>query len=406
MNAAVQMLLLMPRLSRYSPSELGRLPDPAARMSPAAALERAMNSLERNSIPSQGLDPWGRQASGPSYPEDDIRAPSDSPLSVGSSSKRPGVLLQSQSLAGDASSYEVRAASQAAMLLDLEISRCRAEALGNFAAGLSAGTLLPVGSVEFVREAMRHAGVAEPRFETYPRALHPYMLRTFQKATAADLGKLRTDTFVKPVDDVKRFNGLVLPRSGGADRTAAMDEHDREQLVAIAQLAQLAPSTPVWLVEPVAFQSEWRFYFSGAGELLASARYDDGADEAKAPDPLVVRRMGLAYAEAQSTSAQARTDAPASPFALDIGVLDSTPASPNDPRAGLTALIEANGCWALGYYSWAETPEGKRWPAVDYLQFLRDGWQAILGRPQAPTLAEQPQADDPDTSEASAAPRP
>src|SRR3546814_4145004 len=67
-------------------------------------------------------------------------------------------------------SFETRALQTLAYQRDIETFRASLENLPLYADHLRAGAL-PVGSVEFVREAMRLADIIEPEVMTYPDAL-------------------------------------------------------------------------------------------------------------------------------------------------------------------------------------------------------------------------------------------
>lgn len=76
-------------------------------------------------------------------------------------------------------SAEGRAVSQAALMRDIAMRTCSLEQLQvvDLAAALREGAALPVGSVQFLREAMRVAGLTEPPNMSYPRRLVPLLGR-------------------------------------------------------------------------------------------------------------------------------------------------------------------------------------------------------------------------------------
>ena len=244
-------------------------------------------------------------------------------------------------------SIEVRQVSQAAMLLDIPVSRVAVEGLGAHAVALAAGAL-PVGSVEFVREAMRLAGIAEPEPMSYPVELDHLLRRRLDLTTVE---RVRGTKFVKPVR-TKLFTGFVW--HSGADG-ATYSEHDREQLVAVRALA---PTTQLWAADPVKFLCEWRYYVC-QGKVIGAARYDpDGDDNAPAPDGAVLQEAIQRLSDS--------TAAPAA-YGLDLGVLST----------GETALVEVNDAWALGLY-------GRSLDSKDYLQLLTTRWrQVVAGKPEA-----------------------
>lgn len=245
-------------------------------------------------------------------------------------------------------SAEVRAVVHAALLGSIPVLRVQAGAIADHARALSSRSALPVGSVEYLAEAMRVAGIRAPEPVSYPPALS-WMLR--RVVSRHPVGALRAawaargPAFVKPVQ-TKLFTGFVVD-PGRVD--ADYSEHDREQLRALASLPE---HCEVWVSEPVAWLSEWRYYVLD-GTILGVARYDpEGADDAPAPDAEVVR---------QAVQAMAATDGGGlRSFGLDIGVLAD----------GRTALVECNDAWALGLYGRSVEPR-------QYLQMLWARWQQL-----------------------------
>lgn len=239
------------------------------------------------------------------------------------------------------SSYEVRACLAAAATMAapaLEVVRRTAEMLVRDAEELATGEAVPVGSVEFVREAMRLAGIEEPSNISYPEALRKYL--------AGDVRQLRAGSvlgrhFIKPVR-TKLFTGFVFD---SMQDPAELDEHDREQHAAFLALP---PDELVWVADPVVFAGEWRYYVRGR-RVIGRARYDpDGADVVAEPQAGVVERV--------------LADLPFDhPCALDFGVLDD----------GRTVLVEVNDAWAIGLY-------GEAMPAADYLDYLLDRWRRLV----------------------------
>lgn len=60
------------------------------------------------------------------------------------------------------STFETRAALNACLLLDVPTQRVDLKDLDAHKEALSQGDTLPMGSVEYVQQAMRLAGIAEP----------------------------------------------------------------------------------------------------------------------------------------------------------------------------------------------------------------------------------------------------
>lgn len=245
------------------------------------------------------------------------------------------VILQTQP------TCETRAIRAASMLLDhLVVLNSSFENLEFHAQHLRNGAL-PVGSVEFLREAMRVAGINEPQFSCYPAKSKQYWRRNIESTT---VDKAKTGSFVKPVK-TKLFSGFVLDHQIPHCDSYAVD-CDSYFMEQFAVFSKLPHETPIWTSDPVSWKSEWRYYVAH-GEIVGHARYDDGAEDADMPDLWVVRRC---IADLQIKH----------PYALDMGVL----------ATGQTALVEVNDAWAIGLYSKALSP-------IDYLYFLRSRWRGF-----------------------------
>lgn len=248
------------------------------------------------------------------------------------------IILQSPS------THETRVIHTASMLLDhIQVFNSNLDSLNQFARHLQDGAL-PVGSVEFVRKAMQIAGISEPQFSCYPGNSKKYWRRNIELSTVGQLGESidnQVARFIKPVK-TKLFSGFILDTS--QDLTAS-GAYAREQMEILATLSK---NEPIWVSDPVEWQSEWRYYVAH-GEIIGSARYDDGDESAAKPDLWVVQRCIADLALAQ-------------PYALDMGVLAS----------GQTALVEVNDAWAIGLY-------GKAMESKNYLYFLRSRWRELFG---------------------------
>jgi hypothetical protein len=235
-------------------------------------------------------------------------------------------------------SAEIRTVLHAALLEDLPVVSSPISSLALHAEALRDGRMFPVGSVAFLREAMRVSGIPEPPSISYPPALASYLRRTVTRGT---LASLTGTVFVKPLR-VKLFTGFVCD---GRDGPAEDLLHDHQQF---AVLVTLPAETEVWIAEPVKWVSEVRYYVLD-GVIVGHGRYDGGPDDAVLPDEWVVTAMVHAFA-----------DAPAS-YALDVGVLDN----------GETALVEANDGWALGYYRGSLQVR-------DYARLLESRWRQLV----------------------------
>lgn len=236
-------------------------------------------------------------------------------------------------------SAEVRAIRSAAMLHDdLVVTNASFDGLGQHEDLLLQGAV-PVGSVEYVREGMRLAGIREPANLSYPSGCESYLLRSVWRTPAADALAMKQTRFIKPTD-TKGFTGFVLGSAG-----LPLSEHDMEQLSA---LQALDAATPVWVSDPVVWVSEFRYYIS-QGSILGYARYDQGDDDdVPEPDMAIVARC-------------IRDLAIEHPYALDMGVLAS----------GQTALVEVNDAFAIGLYQGALKP-------LQYAEFLANRWAFLV----------------------------
>ncbi|WP_137917198.1 ATP-grasp domain-containing protein [Hydrogenophaga sp. 2FB] len=206
---------------------------------------------------------------------------------------------------------------------------------------LRAGAM-PVGSVEFVRLAMKLAGIKEPQNLSYPPGSARFLGRWLQVHGIGEALASTEPIFIKPLT-TKMFNGFVYQPLAPSH---LLSEHDQEQLTVARGLK---PETLVYVSPQVQFLSEWRFYIQG-GTVVGQARYDaDGRDDAPEPDFFVVLDCIQSLAIDH-------------PYALDMGVLAD----------GTTALIETNDFWALGFYRGAMKPK-------QYLDCLVDRWKSLVG---------------------------
>lgn len=197
---------------------------------------------------------------------------------------------------------------------------------------------MPVGSVEYVYEAMRLAGVKPPENMSYPDGCQPYLHRDIKQRPA---GEVIGRWFVKPLQ-TKAFTGFVFDTM---DDPSTLSDHDREQHAAFSDMPADAL---VWVAEPVQWLSEWRYYVHG-GKIVGEGRYDPtGEDDAPMPDLAVVNACIHDMAVPHN-------------YALDFGVLST----------GETAMVEANDAWAIGLY-------GREMPNHLYFEFLRARWTDLL----------------------------
>lgn len=237
------------------------------------------------------------------------------------------------------SSMETSAVRLACLMTgDTRAINCSFEQLQQYAGALSAGSALPVGTVEFVRRAMVLAGIAEPTNLSYAPGCEPFLGRRICQRRASEVS---TRQFIKPIT-TKAFTGFVFDPSVPDEERC---EHDREQLTAFRRLD---PDQLVWSSEVVQFVSEWRYYVLD-GDVIGQARYDDYENE-QAPSPKIpvvercIRALKLDH-----------------PYALDFGVTVE----------GRTCLVEVNDAWAIGLYR-------RTMPNELYLRFLRTRWNHLL----------------------------
>lgn len=203
---------------------------------------------------------------------------------------------------------------------------------------LRSGLCLPVGTVEFVRSAMKASGITEPENISYPEGAQRFLGRQIRRTKA---GQVLGRYFVKPLT-TKAFTGFVF------DTMADRGDYSPSDLESLDAFMATPADAPVWISEPVKFLSEWRYYVQH-GKIIGSARYDPtGAEDAPTPDLNVVmdciRATGLRH-----------------PIAVDFGVLNG----------GETALVEVNDAWSIGLYQKALSP-------IAYLNFLHARWQLLV----------------------------
>ena len=255
-----------------------------------------------------------------------------------------------QVLLQDISTYETRTISQACMLSDIKVHRTSLgmlQTLFDFKTELLRGDLMPVGSVEFVRECFSIMDIESPGWSSYPDELEEFLHRKLKVRSAPYIRimytsqAIETPVFIKPAYQVKLFNGFVFyPTKKRED----YDEHDQEQWDIVMSADN---KTLLCISDVVDFHSEWRYYIDD-NKIIGSARYDDGPDSALAPEIDVVNQM----IEAMPIN---------HPYTLDVGRLST----------GGTALVETNDAWAIGLYGKALTPRV-------YLDFLGKRWKSIV----------------------------
>jgi len=242
------------------------------------------------------------------------------------------------------SSKEIREVSKAIALFDkddYELIRLDISELKQHRKELIYGAV-PVGSVEFCREAMKVVGIREPYINSYPNISWIPYYRIISKLPVSVVLDLVTDKkFIKPTK-VKRFNGFVYDRK---IPVMELDDYTKEQ---VKVLLTLPDNEEIWLSDVVDFLSEFRYYIDN-GEIVGFARYDDSEEEGDhlIPDLTVVKNFASKLSKSH-------------PYVLDFGVLSS----------GETALVEYNAFYAIGLYPDAIT-------AKKYLELLVKYWDHI-----------------------------
>jgi hypothetical protein len=200
---------------------------------------------------------------------------------------------------------------------------------------LSAG-MVAVGSVPFVKHALRQFGKELPLHAPYPTALGHLLYRDVRKLPAlSDAHALLAAgrrVFIKPADGWKRFTGFVAEFA---------DDY---------RFNGVSRAKPVWVSDPVRFVSEWRAYV--ADNAVMDVRFaDHGGDRDAKPDISVIREAVALLAEHPATPAG---------YVIDFGVLDT----------GETALIEMNDGFSFGAYD-DVTPEA-------YWSVTVSRWQELV----------------------------
>lgn len=174
-----------------------------------------------------------------------------------------------------------------------------------------------IGSVPFVRNALRQVGADLPAHSPYPEVLSDILFREVSRLSSLKHAKSIIASgkklFVKPAEGWKRFTGFV----------AEMPDDFRFNGASL--------SKPVWISDPIHFLSEWRAYVV-AGELADLRFADHGGDREIKVDTSVVieaiRRLSTVAGSPQS-------------YVIDFGVIPG----------GRTALIEVNDGFSFGAYS-------------------------------------------------------
>lgn len=190
---------------------------------------------------------------------------------------------------------------------------------------------ITVGSVLFVRRALRRLGVETPPLD-YPSRLTGYLGRKIWQTSWAEVRSQIDDpgtaVFVKPVELDIAFNGYVVSCFGDLIRTARWPGEMR-----------------LWASEPFPLVSEWRF-FVRRSQVIGVGHYK--GDPLRDPDIAVVRAAIDDYAG----------EAPVA-FGIDFGIIE----------AGGTYLVEVNDGFSLGCLGLGP---------LAYSGFLEDRWRELV----------------------------
>lgn len=231
-------------------------------------------------------------------------------------------LLVEQTLKSQGKSYSIAGLSQ------LERGRVR-----------SIDSSLVVGTLPFIKAALRERGLIMAMENTYPQSLMPFMHRNVWRerlSHALDRAEMGRKCFTKPSERAKRFTGLVL-ESGSDWRVGGVPR-----------------SEPVWSSDLVTWRSEWRVYVRN-NEIAFCGHYS--GDKGIEPDYFQVSIMMAAYSAANVGHGS---------YAMDVGVLE----------CGQTALVEMNDGFAIGAYD--------QIPGDVYLEFLQSRWNEMTYRTENP----------------------
>jgi hypothetical protein len=195
---------------------------------------------------------------------------------------------------------------------------------------------VPVGTVEYVKKYCEVVGIELPLTSlTYPEILHEFLDRKVVKGLLKDAKK---DEFVKPYNAVKIFTGDIKEN-----------------------IRPMRGNTPVWISEPVKFQSEVRFYIHdviGLDPIIGWVRYDDQDITNPLPDLEYVRNMAQLINNNLYLSA----------YTIDIGWR---------PDLNKYSLVELNDFWAIGLYN-NKDEQSKPIARQDYVEMLVSRWRQIL----------------------------
>lgn len=194
---------------------------------------------------------------------------------------------------------------------------------------------MPVGSVEFCREAFTIAGLREPRSNQYPIELTPLFKRMIWSSTVYNF-LANPSGFVKPVQ-TKAFIGFIV----GDGSIYAYD--------GMEAIRSMDPLDVLYCSEVIEdIRSEYRIYVQ-KHRVIGVGRYDDS----NTPD-LFPTDEELNEIESLIAGTDLHT------LTIDVGRLAD----------GSLVLIECNQAWAIGLYLPSLTP-------AQYFSFLKSGFSVV-----------------------------
>lgn len=169
-----------------------------------------------------------------------------------------------------------------------------------------------IGGMGTVIAALRKLEIEPPRHATMPACLLPFAGRDCWSSTIGEVRETRRfPVFVKPLDDTKRFTGLVLRTAGDIDAIPLCDGQEK-----------LPDDYAVQAQTPVNFLSEWRV-FVVRGRVAGTCHHS--GDPLLFPNAGVIRQAIGAFVT------------PLQGYSTDFGVVED----------GRTLLVEINEGYAL-----------------------------------------------------------
>ncbi|QTH80251.1 hypothetical protein PA10_00051 [Pseudomonas phage pPa_SNUABM_DT01] len=190
------------------------------------------------------------------------------------------------------------------------------------------------GGVQFIKHALRAYGKELPVENSYPECLHKYLKREVRKVRTLREAKAMLDEgrtlFIKPCN-IKRFTGFVTCDRNDFRFNGASDQ------------------TPVWISEPVQFDSEWRCYV--ANGIIVGVEFTDNSGMIS-----VKPHVGVIYDAVRILTENGGHAG----YAIDFGVL----------KNGQTVLVELNDGFSIGAYGDID-PEA-------YWEVIRQRWKEMI----------------------------